>query len=720
LAFLAYAAIALVANLPAWPGDPARIATCNCGGFKDPVQTAWFLAWTPYALLHGHNVFLTNWVNAPSGVNLAQNTSISLLALLATPITEFVSPVAAENALRFLAFPLSAIAMFCVVQSWVRYVPAAFAAGLLYGFSPYVVGQASVHLDLSFVPLPPIICFLLARILFQRPERPFASGVLLGFVLVAQFAIDAEILATTALAVGVAGVIAACARPRALPVRLFEGLPSVLIACGVAGLCLGYPVYLLLHGPQRYIGPAEGVRRVYNADLLGSVLPTSAQLFAPGKLGAIGSSLVAGRANVDENGSYLGIPLLCTLGWLALRYRSRPMLLALATAFVMGILSLGPRLNVDRHEVALPFMLPFRALGRIGLLEDVLPARLALYEMVFASFALGFGIAASHEHWTTSTSHRPHAALVRRRRTGTLLSGAVTVVTVLSLLPRWPYSSKPVALAPGLQSSALASIAPGATVITYPYTTPADDQPMLWQALDMMRFKLLGSYMLRRQPGGGATQLPSGLAPYDVVGLLADAPARSAVAIPKVAFDGPTVATVRAKVVVLDRAASRSTSPRSNTAPSGTVATPAHDAAPRSRPAVEGIVWSTNRRTRSFFVEPRPGVLVQVLDRRTTRYLPQTSSPRPFDAIKVGMRVVVYGDRSGGSITKAHVNDLRRFLVTHHVDDAIIDRSVIGAAQVEQWFFDALGPPQHNSGGAAIWLDVPGDLTHDLRHEQRG
>ena len=50
-----------------------QITGCACG---DQVQEVWFLAWPSYALTHGHNLFVTTWMNYPKGVNLATNTSL--------------------------------------------------------------------------------------------------------------------------------------------------------------------------------------------------------------------------------------------------------------------------------------------------------------------------------------------------------------------------------------------------------------------------------------------------------------------------------------------------------------------------------------------------------------------------------------------------------------------------------------------------------------------
>jgi hypothetical protein len=52
------------------------------------------LRWTPFALEHGHNPFVTGHLNAPYGVNLLWNTSLLLPGLLFAPVTRTFGPVA--------------------------------------------------------------------------------------------------------------------------------------------------------------------------------------------------------------------------------------------------------------------------------------------------------------------------------------------------------------------------------------------------------------------------------------------------------------------------------------------------------------------------------------------------------------------------------------------------------------------------------------------------
>jgi hypothetical protein len=59
-----------------------------------------------------------------------------------------VSPIASVNVLLWLAFPLSATSMFFVLRRFVAWDLAAFAGGLLYGFSPYEPREAATLREL--------------------------------------------------------------------------------------------------------------------------------------------------------------------------------------------------------------------------------------------------------------------------------------------------------------------------------------------------------------------------------------------------------------------------------------------------------------------------------------------------------------------------------------------------------------------------------------------
>jgi hypothetical protein len=232
-----------------------------------------------------------------------------LLGLLLTPLTLTVGPVASYNLILWLAFPLSATAMFLVLRRWTDSTTAAFVGGLLYGFSAYIVGQGFGHAMLSFVPLPPLFFYQLHKLLVRQSGNPYREGVLLGVIAIAQYFISEEILATTiifaifGIVILVAGRFRAITRP--MVVYAARGLACGL---GLAGVVIAYPAWFMEFGPQHFKGPAHPVTGPWRIDLLGPVVPTPAQRFAPKSLVALGAKFTG--ASYVENGSYVGLPLL--------------------------------------------------------------------------------------------------------------------------------------------------------------------------------------------------------------------------------------------------------------------------------------------------------------------------------------------------------------------------------------------------------------------------
>ena len=129
LAVGAYVVLAVLAYWPTMPLDANNLPHPLGAGAGDPAQMSWFLAWTPFALGHGLNPFFTNYIDFPRGVNLASNTSVPLLGLLAAPVTFALGPVASFNLLMRIALAGSATSMFLVSRRWVSWWPAAFGRG---------------------------------------------------------------------------------------------------------------------------------------------------------------------------------------------------------------------------------------------------------------------------------------------------------------------------------------------------------------------------------------------------------------------------------------------------------------------------------------------------------------------------------------------------------------------------------------------------------------
>ncbi len=534
--FAVYALIALFAYWPVWPGDPSRLPTCTCG---DLVNAAWYLRWTPYALAHGHTPFASNWIDYPRGANLAQNTFMPLLGLIGAPLTIASGPVATFNLLSWIAFPISATACFAMLKRFVSWNPAAFIGGLFYGFSPYMVGQAWGHLNLTFVPIPPLVLLLVHELVVRQRTSARRTGLLLGLLAAVQLLISPEVLLSTALMSCIGLVVLVLSRRSQVRDKLAHALSGFAFAAMAFIPVAAYPLLFFLSGPNRYSGPPWGQYN-FSADLLGTVVPTLNERFAPGNWAGIGARFVLG--NAVENGSYLGIPLLCVLcGIIIWQRRSLLVRFAAGMAVITWVLSLGPRLVIDAHQTAIP--LPFAALAHIPLLASLIEARFALYTDMFIAVIIAIALEGAWQRSLASRSPGPrerarHARNNGRLKVQTAICVAVVAIAALPLVPRWPYPSYATATPGFFTSASVLDVPANSVMLTYPYPAYPENQAMLWQAMSSMRFKLLGGYALIPNKEGKATATPFPISPKRVVDrLIAD------YAPPKAAKTRPTAPT---------------------------------------------------------------------------------------------------------------------------------------------------------------------------------
>jgi len=549
LAVVVYLALAAIAYWPVEPFSRSYLLGCAC---SDPVQETWFVAWPAYAITHGRNPFFTSLLEYPHGVNLALNTSMPLLGILVSPITWIRGPVAAFNALMRLSFAASATSMLFVVRRFTSWWPAAFLAGLLYGFSPYMVGEGFGHLFLTFVPIPPLIALCLYE-LGRATGGPFVRrAVLLGALCVAQFLISIEVLVTTVVCCTIAICVVVARHPVAALERAMRLLSALGIALAVFAPLVAYPMWFFLRGPQHVIGPPHAVSNIapIRADLLGPIVPTLNQRLGPAHLLAIGTSFAAGDR--PENGVYLGIPLIILLVLLVVRCRKEAPVVVAAIICVTGlVLSFGTPLTIDNHATGLP--MPFSVLAHLPLVQGVVAIRFSLYEQLGAALALGIGLDAIRRNGWWPRPARAGAGLPRSRAGAhwpsprSVMAGLVGVVALIPLIPRYPYQSPPIALPAYFSTSAVDAIPSGSVVLTYPYDIDPDNEAMLWQEETGMRFAILGGQASTPGAGGRATSNVAQLFPPQLqqlfrAAMFGDQKPDGAVAPP---LDPPTIAAIR-------------------------------------------------------------------------------------------------------------------------------------------------------------------------------
>jgi hypothetical protein len=426
----------------------------------------WFLVWWPHAIGSHLNLFLTNAIWAPLGVNLAWETALPLLSLAATPLTYSLGPVATLNILCLIAPALSAYTAFLLC----RYISGQFgpslAGGYIFGFSPFLLGHMTyAHLTLLWMFAVPLVClFTLQR--FNNEITALRFIIQLACVLVAQFLISHEVFATMTAFGGIAILLALGFTSGESRKRVWSLIPQL------AG---GWAVALILVSPYIYYFLAYGFERTPH--WLGSNLSTDALNFlvpAPSnELGLFpffdGISARFNTGFLSETTGYIGWPLLIITAAYAYRHwrESNAKLLLYSLALIL-LFSLGPILILGGHgtRVGLPW-----ALFQVPILNNAASGRFMMYaNLVLAIIA------------TLWLSERRISQWIR------VTIGALTIVTLLPNLSAgfWISPSEDV---PFFSSGIFKHyLAKDETVLILPYGTRGE--PMYWQAQTHMYFRM--------------------------------------------------------------------------------------------------------------------------------------------------------------------------------------------------------------------------------------
>jgi hypothetical protein len=521
-AVAAFSVPAVVLWWHAWDGHLGSTLTCTCG---DAGQEVWFIAWPAYALAHGLDPFFSSALQAPYGVNLLSNAAAVPVGLVLSPLTWIAGPVVATNVALTLCPGLSAWACWIACRRLTSWGPASVVAGVLYGYSPFVVTNlATGHVSLCLLVTPPLLLVAGRELLYGRPGSRLRWGAAIGALVALQFVLSSEILVITVL-VGVPGGAAAVIGARSRLGSPKELLAPLGAACAVAVALLAFPVWLALLGPQHIVGPPWP-----GASLFGNPLSS---LWDPGAYGASGDLLLKlggyGGA-MGPPSSYLGPVVLGLAGaCLVVSWRRWSAWLLAALGGVCVVLSLGAVLALTPGRFS-HLSLPWSLVGTWPLLEDVIPQRFSALSDLFVALVVGIGL----DHWY-GTRASPARASVRAgrsaggaprrtgRRTRALVTCALMAAGAAGIVSLWwtyqvPLRTTTVSV-PRWFETAATRLPSGTTVLTYPFPFPSAGtaEPMVWQAVDGMRFRLAGGYIKAPGPHGAPLSDHPARPPYGVL-----------------------------------------------------------------------------------------------------------------------------------------------------------------------------------------------------------
>ncbi len=331
-----YLLVSVIVWWHAWSTHPTTVTTCGCG---DAAAAIWYTAWPAHAIAHGMNPLYSTAVGYPTGVNLV----FAAYGIVLAPLTWLWGPVFALNVLSTAIPVLSALAMFALVRRWVNWTPAAVAAGLLYGFSPFALYHLSAgHIDFGMLAVPPLLALCADDLLTTHRRSPRANGILIGLLVSLQFLVGAEALVLTLAEAVAAGVVLVAwtwyhDRP-----ALQQALGPVARAAGAAAVttvvCLAFPAWFALAGPAHFNGQVHpGVAlNSYRASVTHYLFPIP--LLTHG-VNSLFVRVVGGYQGPVISAQYLGAGLLmvCFGGWLLWRRDRRLGLFGLLLVFTLVV-----------------------------------------------------------------------------------------------------------------------------------------------------------------------------------------------------------------------------------------------------------------------------------------------------------------------------------------------------------------------------------------------
>jgi hypothetical protein len=487
-----------------WPDPATRAMSLNP---EDQILIEWFLAVDTRVLLGEHGL-VSDRLNVPDGMNMLVNATSLTLGFLLAPVTLTLGAPVSFAIITVGNVAATAIAFYLLLaRTFGLHRAAAAVGGAFCGFAPAMVSQSNSHWHMtSLWLLPPIIWSVVRMVRAAEADdkrRTVTSALWLAGLVVVQVFLGEEVLYLAALTMALVTIAYAAIR-RQWARRVARGfLGGMALATGVAMVLLAYPLLVQFRGPGSVPnGPFPP--GYYSADLL------SWPAFSP--LSIAGSEQAARLATGPaEYNTFLGWPLLLVAVACVVWLRRRAIVVACAVAaWVMGLLSFGPELVVNRERPGVP--MPFSLLTSLPVIDGALPQRYAMAWVPLLAIVLAI-------------------ALDRARRLTGWARFAVPSAIGIALLPLVPTplpteerAPVPVFISEGHWREC---VQPGGGVmVPVPLPTPPRPEPMRWAAAANAEFALPEGFFIG--PYGREGRASMGTYPRPTSQLLAEVAATGA------------------------------------------------------------------------------------------------------------------------------------------------------------------------------------------------
>jgi hypothetical protein len=337
LVSVSYLLLALVATYPVW----LNMSETVIGPEEDNQQNCWTIWWYQKALFEDHiSPWHSHLLFYPFGASLGLHDVGPAYAIPGALLAEVIGAIAAYNTLILLAFVAAGLAAFLLAYDMGFRWPAAWTAGVVFAFSPFLSVHAQHHLQLTGIHWFPLLSLALRRTRAgSRWQWPVLAGLFFAMIGLSSlyFAVFALLLALGFMVWN--SYVDRQVLSKLLPRLLVFGLVAAVLLVPRALLALD----AIEEGGEYLLYGASD----YCSDLVGLILPPSSHPI----WGTVFESAQQTTTGSSWEFEYLGVvALLCAAFSLVSPNRSSmARWLLLASGAV--VLSFGPLLHVSGKVV---------------------------------------------------------------------------------------------------------------------------------------------------------------------------------------------------------------------------------------------------------------------------------------------------------------------------------------------------------------------------------
>lgn len=402
LAPLAYAGCALLFTYPL----VFRLATHVPGEVSGDVPVyIWNLWWMKQALCSDVELLYSNYIFAPYGVSLAFHAFVFLKAFMAVPLQYFTTAWTSYNILVLFTFSAAAYGMYLLARHLTGSTAAAWVAGLIYGFSPYMLARGTGHFNYLSSEWIPFYILCLLR-LVDEGKRCWALGAA-AFLLATAYSEYYYLIYLVMFTGFYLGYLAWRQRARILK-RNFLVNFALMGSLAVVGFS---PILWVLFGIDQsgfIYGGWSGSGKL-GADLLGFFVPPPHSLLYQGWGGELFARFTGG--NGMEATVFTGYTVLALVLWGVWKLRAAQEVRLWAwITLIFAVLALGPLLHIGGDFVfgvgslRFAFPLPYIGVHYLPLIKGVRVAArfdimVCLGLAVLSAYALNFMLQSRARSW---------------------------------------------------------------------------------------------------------------------------------------------------------------------------------------------------------------------------------------------------------------------------------------------------------------------------------